>query len=481
MRQITEQTISALAPNAAAAANGKKISQKGGFVKLEQSADDTFFLGECTGSGKSNYITTADFIDSAQPVFRCTCPSRQFPCKHSLGLLYEMMSGKSFSVCEIPEDILQKRDKKQARAEKAETAAKDAAEGKPAEPPKVNKAARTKKLQKQLEGLTLTAKLVSDLLTTGLGAMGGTALATYRQLSKQLGDYYLPGPQKLLNKLIIEIEAFQKDGQDIHYEESVQTLMRLNALVKKSSRYLSDKLESGDVAQDDNLLYEELGGAWKLSELAAIGLSKENAVLSQLSFWVEFNDASNEYIDTGCWIDIDTGEIGVKQNFRPLKAIKYIKQDDTVFEVAQVPLLCYYPGEGNRRIRWEGVEFRALTSEDFTKLRGFASPLAPNIKQAKNILKNTLADPYYYALIGFSRIGKTNDGMVLEDTAGEKILLGDAPGTESTVMRLGMLPDTSVLENQVMLGAFFYDTISHHLLLKPLSIITPNQVVRLLY
>ena len=102
MRQITEQQILALAPNPAAGANGKKISQKGGFVRLEKSADDTFYLGECQGSGKSNYITTADFIEQEVPVFRCSCPSRQFPCKHSLALLYEMMAGKHFADCEIP-------------------------------------------------------------------------------------------------------------------------------------------------------------------------------------------------------------------------------------------------------------------------------------------------------------------------------------------------------------------------------------------
>ncbi len=63
MQQITEQQILALAPNPTAATNGRKIAQKGGFVRLERSADDTFYLGECSGSGKSNYITSADFID----------------------------------------------------------------------------------------------------------------------------------------------------------------------------------------------------------------------------------------------------------------------------------------------------------------------------------------------------------------------------------------------------------------------------------
>ena len=90
MQTITEQQILAMAPNATAAANGRKISQKGGFVRLLKSSDDTFYLGECTGSGKSNYITSADFQDGT-PVCRCSCPSRQFPCKHGLGLLYEIL------------------------------------------------------------------------------------------------------------------------------------------------------------------------------------------------------------------------------------------------------------------------------------------------------------------------------------------------------------------------------------------------------
>ena len=214
MQQITEQQILALAPNAAAAANGRKISDKGGFVRLECSADDTYYWGECTGSGKSNYITSIDFIDPAAPLIRCSCPSRQFPCKHGLALMYEIMKQKPFAPCEIPEDILKKREKKQSREEKK---AQPPEEGTPKAEPKINKSARTKKLKKQLEGLDLLQKLVQDLLKAGLGTMGSVTLSTYRQLAKQLGDYYLPGPQRLLNKLIMVMAAFQNDGQDDHY------------------------------------------------------------------------------------------------------------------------------------------------------------------------------------------------------------------------------------------------------------------------
>lgn len=489
MKEITEQMISALAPNGAAAANGQKISQKGGFVKLEKSSDDTFYMGECTGSGKSNYITSADFADPAQPVFRCSCPSRQFPCKHSLGLLYEMKAGKAFGICEIPQDILQKRSKKQAREEKAAQAASETegpaeaagnGDGKKTEI-KVNKGARTKKLKKQLEGLDLTAKLVSDLMNNGLGAMGGAALNTYKDLAKQLGDFYLPGPQRLLNRLILEIGAFQQDGADEHYEQAVQVLIRLQALVKKSVQYLTEKLDSGQVEQDDNLLYEELGGVWKLSELSALGLSKQGARLAQLSFWVTFDEARGEYIDTGCWADIETGEISVTQNYRPLKALKYVKQEDSVFGVAHVPEACYYPGSGNPRVRWDGAELSELTAADLERLRSLGSDLGTAVKETKNVLKNTMADPYFIKLVRFSQIGRTADGIALGDMEGATILLGDAPELPASAAALSLLPNRELLDGQTLLGAFYYDRSTGRIKLQPLSILGPEQVVRLLY
>lgn len=491
MQQVTEQQIQAMAPNAAAAGNGRKISQKGGFVRLERSADDTFYLGECTGSGKSNYITTVDFIEPDHPVCRCSCPSRQFPCKHGLALLYEILAQKNFGTCEIPEDILKKREKKQAKEAKgASTQAEDplnaedpeAAARKKASAAKSAKAAKTKKLKKQLEGLELAARLIRDLTRAGLGTMGGTALKNYEQLAKQLGDYYLPGPQRLLNGLILEIAAFQKDSREEHYEAAIAILEKFRTLVKKSRQYLSDKLEQGDVEQDDSELYEELGGIWKLAELEALGRGRTDADLIQLSFWVTYDAAGKEYIDTGCWADLASGEVFVTRNYRPLKALKYVKQEDTVFGVAHVPMAACYPGEGNLRIRWDSARLRPVESGDLQKLHALAgTSLAAEAKTAKNLLKNALADPMYIRLISFALLGKTGDGFALETEGGETIALGDAPGMEPSTDRLALLPEEGYLQHQVLLGAFYYDGGAGRLKMQPLSIITKENIVRLLY
>lgn len=490
MREITEQQIIAMAPNQAAVANAKKISQKGGFVRLQCTSDDTFYMGECSGSGKSNYITSVDFIEEASPVCRCTCPSRQFPCKHGLALLFEINAGKSFAACDIPEDIQKKREKKLARAGKAEES-EDSAKAelseeelakKKAAAEKSAKNAKVKKIKKQLEGLEVAEKLVADLVKAGLGTMGGTALDTYEKLAKQLGDYYLPGPQRLLNGLILEIEAFQKDGQETHYEAAIDIIEKLWTLIKKSMVYLNEKIERDDVSQDNSELYEELGGIWKLSELQEIGCCKENVNLIQLAFWVNYDAAKKEYIDTGCWMDLATGQISLTYNYRPLKALKYVKQEDTTFGVAQVPVAAYYPGQGNQRVRWDGANIRSVEAEDIVQVRSFAvKALAAETKSVKNNIKNALADPIQIGLISYEIIGKAGEAYVLKNSDGETIMLGDCPYLEGTMERIEILPDGSLLENQVLLGAFYYDSVDKRLKVHPISIVTKTDIVRLLY
>src|SRR5688572_33367878 len=49
------------------------------------SGDGALVWGECAGSGANPYRMMADLRDLGN---KCTCPSRKFPCKHVLGLLW---------------------------------------------------------------------------------------------------------------------------------------------------------------------------------------------------------------------------------------------------------------------------------------------------------------------------------------------------------------------------------------------------------
>lgn len=343
---------------------------------------------------------------------------------------------------------------------------------------------RTRKIKKQLEGLDLASKLVSDLLKSGLGTMGDPTIATYRQIIKQLGDYYLPGPQRLLSRLLLEIEQFQKDGDGSHYETAIKILERMGTLIKKSRVYLNKKLESGDVGPDDNMLYEELGGIWKMKELAAIGNSKPEENLVQTAFWVEYDETGKRFVDTGCWTNLETGETSMSYNYRPISALKYVEDEDSVFGVVKVREAVYYPGDGNRRVRWDwnGTEIRPMMPGDIETLRSLASRSLKNEeKAAKNLLKNALSAPTFVCLVAYDRIGRTDMGYVLESPDGTTILLGDRKGMETTVNVLELIPDEELFRNQVLLGAFYYDAEAGRLKLQPLSIVTKKEIACLLY
>ncbi len=497
MSKVTEQQILSMAPNSSAVANARKISAGGGFVFLSKTEDDTFYMGECKGSGKSNYTVSADFIQPGDPVCRCSCPSRQYPCKHSLALLFEIEKGKSFSICELPDPIKEKREKKERRAAKSAGKAgadhggtevgQQGQEAASARKKKTGNAARIKKMKKQQEGLGVLKKLVDSLLQSGLGTLNGISLKAYRELAKQLGDYYLPGPQILLNRLILEAEAYQKDGDRLHQEQILQILIRLRALEKKAEAYLQEKIEKDDGGDDDNTLYEELGGIWNLERLNQLGRSRENAELLQLSFDVFFDGARKEWIDRGYYVDGRTGEIVTTLNYRPVKALKYVKQEDSSFAVLKIPVLTYYPGSCNPRVRWEGAVFEEVTPDLLRRIRSLAEPeLAPMVKKAKNLLKNPLDAEEAAVLAAYRKIGKVETegagfAWVLEDPSGSRIVLRDGRTGEKTVQELALLPDPALLEGQVLFGKLFYDPADRRICMQPLSIVTEQAVVRLAY
>ncbi|QXJ20447.1 SWIM zinc finger family protein [Actinomadura graeca] len=71
-----------LAPDAAAAKAAGAAARPAAWSGA--GCDGEAVWGECQGSGKGAYRTCADL---AGPAFRCSCPSRKFPCKHALALL----------------------------------------------------------------------------------------------------------------------------------------------------------------------------------------------------------------------------------------------------------------------------------------------------------------------------------------------------------------------------------------------------------
>ena len=484
MRTIKERDILSIAPNASAVSNAKKISSGSKFVRRLRSEDESFYMGECKGSGKSNYIVSADYIEEENPVFRCSCPSRQLPCKHSIALLYEMLNQKDFEVTDIPEDILEKRKKKEAReAKKQET--KEAADKPAKKKSPASKAAAKKKINKQLEGLAVLRKMVNELLLSGLSTMGSISLKSYKDLVKQLGDYYLSGAQTYFTELVLEIEKYQKDSDSIHYKNSIEVLKRLRALEKKATKYLEEKLNSDNLEIDDNTLYEDLGGILKLDDLDRMGLTKENADLVQLSFREVYNESRKEFIDVAYWIDLESGEISYSLNYRPLKALKYIKKEDSCFDILEVKKLYYYPGNLNKRIRWDTAVLKDRDSETLKVIKSKAyNSIKEAVKAAKAELKNTLSEFSYGFLINYESLCefKTEKDKVwiIKDQTKDKLELKN-PDTINTVELIKFLDYEEIRKNATIFGKIYYSVEDRKLYMEPCSIITDKRIINLEY
>src|ERR1700761_6609871 len=80
--KLTEDQIFALAPDEASKKAGRDLATPAKWVS--KGINELALWGECQGSGSKPYQTQIDLINIA---FKCSCPSRKFPCKHGLGLL----------------------------------------------------------------------------------------------------------------------------------------------------------------------------------------------------------------------------------------------------------------------------------------------------------------------------------------------------------------------------------------------------------
>lgn len=487
--QMTEQFILIHAPNPAAAENGRKLSQKGSFSALGRTEDSNTYWGECAGSGSRPYRVSVDFsLDPEQPTCRCSCPSRQFPCKHALGLMFEILADKVFAVGDMPADLAEKKAKQKARAAK-----KNEAEGEDASQPKMTKktgakntAAQKKKLEKQLQGLDVAEKMTDELLAAGVSSLAGTSAQSMDKIAKELGNYYLTGPQTSFERIALTVRKIQqdKDHAELYYAEALRILIALRATVKKSREFLQNKLEAEHYTAEDSVLYEALGGVWRLEELKAIGLFRENAKLVQLSFDVSFDEAKKEYIERGFWLDISCGELVQTLNLRPTKALKYVKAEDSCFELLEIATLYQYPGDHCPRVRWESFTSRPLEDIEKGVLKTFASQgIADIVKAAKGQFKNTLLPKFMPALVPIASLGRVGDTMAVEDSAGARLELRDRreDGDDHACVRgLHALP-VAPRTGDALFGLVFYDEADRHICLHPYSLVTSTDIIRLQY
>lgn len=99
---ITVSEIENLAPDQASLKAASKLKKPAKWPLLaKDETGGSLIWGECQGSGANPYRVVVDSDDLG---YKCTCPSRKFPCKHSLALMWLFSeSPELFQTGEVPE------------------------------------------------------------------------------------------------------------------------------------------------------------------------------------------------------------------------------------------------------------------------------------------------------------------------------------------------------------------------------------------
>jgi hypothetical protein len=197
---LSEEQVLALAPDEPSKKAGKELAGPGKWVS--KGANEQGLWGECQGSGKNPYQTQVDLTNIA---FKCSCPSRKFPCKHGIGLMLLYARQKdSFTDTTPPAWVAEWLSKRSAtEAKKAEAAEKPVDES--AQAKRVQ--ARERKVDGGIDELMLWIK---DIVRNGLISMSQKRPFEFDTVARRMVDAQASG----LGNMVSDLGAvnFREEG-----------------------------------------------------------------------------------------------------------------------------------------------------------------------------------------------------------------------------------------------------------------------------
>ncbi len=445
--QLTERTVAEMAPNDKALLDGRGLIKKGALKKLAKNEDGTLVFGFCQGSGKSPYEVSMDLATGTdRPTLRCSCPSRQFPCKHQIGLMLAFVAnGAAFPVQAPPAALVEKRAKLVERAEKKASA--------PAEdkPKVVNKAAAAKKTQEQSDALDTLETFVVDLISAGLGGLTPKSIKAIDNQSKRLADADMKGASAALQHLSAMVSADDDDDDDDgdaeehgrkkavrglseeRQAEIAALVTHLWVTIRRGKKALDGKLEEGaSKGEADAQLESILGRPWKLPDLKEAGYWVTDRTLFELAHERTDDPVTEMATTTAYLLDLADGAVVKDWNALPFNVLKRGgRLKGSRSSVISIKEAALYPGDVvNRRIRWDDrqadkVGERPRAAADYETLHRHARPLDALVKALRGQIKNPLNPGEAVGLLAVKRFGLAGETLVAEDAAGERLPIRD--------------------------------------------------------
>ncbi|MGH2494576.1 MAG: SWIM zinc finger family protein [Ktedonobacteraceae bacterium] len=239
---LTSDQVLALAPDASSASAGKKLGNTRTWQNLGQNSSALW--GECQGSALYQVK-----VDLSTLTAHCSCPSRKFPCKHSLGLLL-LAAGDPSSIpiaAESPAWVVTWLAKRQGA-----NMGKQSKEAQPSgESVQRSHASQLKRAEKRValvaKGLDSLDLWLNDLVRNGLANVQTQPASFWESKAAQMVDAQAPGiagrlrlmsgipnslrdwPAKLLEqlgRLALLTHAYRRiDLLDVSLQEDVRQLI----------------------------------------------------------------------------------------------------------------------------------------------------------------------------------------------------------------------------------------------------------------
>lgn len=212
---LTEDQILLLAPDEASKKSGKDLANPAKWVTKGASTEALW--GECQGSGSKPYQTAIDLSNIA---FKCSCPSRKLPCKHSIALgLLAARNSAAFAATKAPawvsEWIGKRAQKEEKMPETKDKPIDEAAQAK-------RQAARE---QKVADGLDELLRWIKDLVRGGILNVPEKGYSFWEAMSRRMVDAQAPGLAEMIKAL--GNTAFYKEGWQTPFLEGLLNLYLL--------------------------------------------------------------------------------------------------------------------------------------------------------------------------------------------------------------------------------------------------------------
>ncbi|NEA99879.1 SWIM zinc finger family protein [Streptomyces sp. SID13726] len=203
----TADQVLALAPDAASRKAGSKLGAAGPWSGAGSSDEGTVW-GQCKGSGSKPYQTVIDIADAAGPAYKCSCPSRKFPCKHALGLLLLWAGGEgAVPPGPAPDWAEQWTAGRRQRAQEKRTADAAGSAAGSGDPEAARRRAERRAVRITAGATELEQRMV-DLLRGGLAGAEQAGYGLWEETAARMVDAQAPG----LASRVRELGAIPSSG-----------------------------------------------------------------------------------------------------------------------------------------------------------------------------------------------------------------------------------------------------------------------------